>query len=230
MSLRGLRDAVLAGEPGCVCDPELFTGPAGIEPEDEPPEDRAARIEVARQVCAACPVRRPCLAYALRTRPAAGVWAGFTPEEITGLIAAAARPARCRGSPPPCARWPAEARRMRGWRHDRAGQPPVGVRRVRGGVHRRDVARAAVPGLRARCPRRPGPPPRCGGARPRGRASRAARPRELWVLEADTPVGVICLTLCGPCADAERTPRLSCPAAVGRAMAHEQHAGAGVAW
>ena len=94
LSLRGLRDAVLAGDPGCVCDPELFTGPAGIEPEDEPPEDRAARIEVARQICATCPVRRPCLAYALRTRPAAGVWAGFTPEEITGLIAAAARPAR----------------------------------------------------------------------------------------------------------------------------------------
>jgi hypothetical protein len=79
-----------------VCDPELFTGPAGIEPEDEPPQDQAARIEVARQVCAVCPVRRPCLLYALRTRPAAGVWAGFTPEEITGLIAAAARPARPR--------------------------------------------------------------------------------------------------------------------------------------
>ena len=43
---------------------------------------------------------------------------------------------------------------------------------------------------------------------------------------------MICLTLCGPCADAERTPRLSCPAGVGRAMAHEGHAGAGagVAW
>jgi len=93
-SLRGLRDAVLAGEPGCVCDPELFTGPAGIEPEDEPAEDRAARIDAARQVCAGCPVRPPCLAYALRTRPAAGVWAGFIPEEITGLIAAAARPTR----------------------------------------------------------------------------------------------------------------------------------------
>jgi hypothetical protein len=53
---------------------------------------------------------------------------------------------------------------------------------------------------------------------------------DLQVLEADTPVGVICLTLCGPCADAERTPRLSCPAAVGRAMAHEQHTGTGVAW
>ena len=94
MSLRGLRDAVLEGDPGCVCDPELFTGPAGIEPEDEPAEDQAARVEVARQICAVCPVRKPCLAYALRTRPAAGVWAGFTPEEITGLIAAAARPAR----------------------------------------------------------------------------------------------------------------------------------------
>jgi WhiB family redox-sensing transcriptional regulator len=91
-----VRDAVLAGDPGCVCDPELFTGPAGVEPEDEPTLDRAARIDAARQVCAACPVRRPCLAYALRTRPAAGVWAGFTPEEITGLIAAAARPARPR--------------------------------------------------------------------------------------------------------------------------------------
>src|SRR5690242_3799570 len=95
-SLRALRDAVLAGDPGCVCDPELFTGPAGVEPEDEPALDRAARVDAARQVCAACPVRRPCLAYALRTRPAAGVWAGFTPEEITGLIAAAARPTRPR--------------------------------------------------------------------------------------------------------------------------------------
>ena len=93
-SLRGLRDAVLAGDPGCVCDPELFTGQAGVEPEDEPAEERAARVDAARQVCADCPVRVPCLAYALRTRPSAGVWAGFTPEEITGLIVAATRPAR----------------------------------------------------------------------------------------------------------------------------------------
>ena len=48
LSLRGLRDAVLAGDPGCVCDPELFTGPAGIEPEDEPPQDRAARDAMPR--------------------------------------------------------------------------------------------------------------------------------------------------------------------------------------
>jgi hypothetical protein len=43
----------------------------------------------------------------------------------------------------------------------------------------------------------------------------------LQVLEADTPVGVICLTLCDPCADAGRTPRLGLGAATGRAMAHE---------
>jgi len=53
---------------------------------------------------------------------------------------------------------------------------------------------------------------------------------DLWVLEADTVVGVTCLTLCGPCVEAERVPRLSCPDAVRRAMAHEQHTGAGVAW
>jgi WhiB family redox-sensing transcriptional regulator len=96
LSLRRLRDMVVAGDPGCICDPELFTGPADIEPEDEPADDRAARIAVAREVCASCPVRLACLAYTLRTRPAAGVWAGFTPEEIAALVAAANRPARPR--------------------------------------------------------------------------------------------------------------------------------------
>jgi WhiB family redox-sensing transcriptional regulator len=93
LSLRGLRDVVLAADPGCVCDPELFTGPADIETENEPPEDRAARIAVAREVCASCPVRLACLAYALRTRPSAGVWAGFTADEIAALAVAANRPA-----------------------------------------------------------------------------------------------------------------------------------------
>jgi hypothetical protein len=96
LSLRGLRDTVVAADPGCLCDPELFTGPADIEPEDEPAEDRAARIAVAREVCAACPVRLACLAYALRTRPSAGVWAGFTSGEIAALVVAANRPARPR--------------------------------------------------------------------------------------------------------------------------------------
>jgi hypothetical protein len=97
LTLAGLRETVRAGDPGCLCDPELFTGPAGIEEEDEAAEVREARVAVAREVCAACPVRLPCLAYALRTRPAAGVWAGCTAGEITDLAAAAVRPARPNG-------------------------------------------------------------------------------------------------------------------------------------
>ena len=100
LSLRKLRDLIRDGDPGCLCDPELFTGPTDIEAEDEPEMDRAARIAVAREVCASCPVRLACLAYALRTRPAAGVWAGFTAEEITGLAAAASRrPVRANPAP-----------------------------------------------------------------------------------------------------------------------------------
>ena len=57
LSLRALRDTVLAADPGCICDPELFTGPADTEPEDEPAQDRAARIAVAREVCGSCPAR-----------------------------------------------------------------------------------------------------------------------------------------------------------------------------
>jgi hypothetical protein len=86
--LRALREAVLSGDPGCAADPELFTGPAGIEPEDEPEDERAARIDAAREVCADCPVRLPCLAWAVQSLPSAGVWAGLLPEEIAALAAA----------------------------------------------------------------------------------------------------------------------------------------------
>jgi hypothetical protein len=51
---------------------------------------------------------------------------------------------------------------------------------------------------------------------------------DLAVLEADTPLGVICLTLCDACADAGRTPRLSCVAAALRALEHGTHIGAEV--
>lgn len=100
LSLRRLRDEVLCGDPACLCDPELFIGPAGIEENAEPEDERAARVAVAREMCAGCPVRLPCLAYALRTRPAAGVWAEFTADEISALATAAGRPARPGQRPP----------------------------------------------------------------------------------------------------------------------------------
>jgi WhiB family transcriptional regulator, redox-sensing transcriptional regulator len=94
LTLHGLKDVLLDGDPGCLCDPELFTGPSGIEPEDEPADEKAARIDAARDVCAECPVRVACLAYALRTRPSAGVWAGYTADELAYLGTAARRPVR----------------------------------------------------------------------------------------------------------------------------------------
>jgi len=80
--------AVLAAGPACTADPELFTGPAGIDPDDELPAAQAKRIEAARDICVGCPARLPCLAYALRTLPAAGVWGGLTPEELHRLAGA----------------------------------------------------------------------------------------------------------------------------------------------
>lgn len=82
----GLPDAA-----GCRFDPELHDGPDRIESAAE----RAAREQVARDVCAACPVRAECLDYAVRVRPVRGVWAGFTPAQLPGFVqfAAALEPA-----------------------------------------------------------------------------------------------------------------------------------------
>lgn len=85
---------VYAADPACLCDPELFTGPVGIDPEAEPADEKAARLEAARDICCACPVRVACLAYALRTRPTAGVWAGLTADELALAGAAARHPVK----------------------------------------------------------------------------------------------------------------------------------------
>jgi WhiB family transcriptional regulator, redox-sensing transcriptional regulator len=45
----------------------------------------ARRQAAAVAVCAACPVRRPCLEFALATGPEFGVWAGLTQEQLRAL-------------------------------------------------------------------------------------------------------------------------------------------------
>ncbi|WP_158578633.1 WhiB family transcriptional regulator [Spongiactinospora rosea] len=62
----------------CWVDPELHTGPCRAES----PEERAAREDVARDLCGSCPARRLCADYARRACPDSGVWAGMTPDEI----------------------------------------------------------------------------------------------------------------------------------------------------
>jgi hypothetical protein len=80
LPLAGLADACLdAAE--CRFDPELHDGPDRIESAEE----RAAREQVAAEVCASCPVLAECLAWALRTRPRRGVWAGLPAAHIAAL-------------------------------------------------------------------------------------------------------------------------------------------------
>lgn len=90
-----LVNAVTAGMPrhlaeraACRFDPELHTGPDLFA--EESADEQAARVQVAREVCADCPVWASCLFYALDTRPESGVWAGVTAEEIAAMPAPAA--------------------------------------------------------------------------------------------------------------------------------------------
>ena len=68
-------------------DPELFfpvgnTGPA------------ASQIDAAKSVCTRCPVRVPCLEWAMETAQDSGVWGGLTEEERRALHRAQVRGAR----------------------------------------------------------------------------------------------------------------------------------------
>jgi WhiB family redox-sensing transcriptional regulator len=47
--------------------------------------ERGESAELARQICAACPVRRPCLDYALRYGITHGVWGGLAERDRRAL-------------------------------------------------------------------------------------------------------------------------------------------------
>ena len=62
-------------------DPDLFfpissSGPAGVQ------------VAQAKAICAGCPVRQQCLAFALRTHQVHGVWGGLSEQERYPLISA----------------------------------------------------------------------------------------------------------------------------------------------
>lgn len=67
----------------CVIDPELHTGPAGYF---ERPEEKAARIDVAAEVCWSCPVIARCLDLAINADPEPGIWASLDVEPLTQLF------------------------------------------------------------------------------------------------------------------------------------------------
>lgn len=59
----------------------------GIDPQVFHPaeEDDAAAAE-AKSICELCPVREPCLEYAITSREKEGVWGGLTARERRRLI------------------------------------------------------------------------------------------------------------------------------------------------
>ncbi|MET9337916.1 MULTISPECIES: WhiB family transcriptional regulator [unclassified Nonomuraea] len=59
-------------------DPEIFF-PISLEGAGH------AQAERAKAICHGCPVRLPCLDYALATRQADGVWGGMDPAERRAL-------------------------------------------------------------------------------------------------------------------------------------------------
>lgn len=80
-----LRDSLFAAGPACgPDDAELFTG---LDLESD--EARQEREGKAKEICGQCPAWAECLAYALAVRPAAGVWAGLSADELRGLYSAA---------------------------------------------------------------------------------------------------------------------------------------------
>lgn len=65
-------------------DPDLFFPPGETK-------TSWPKIEEARAVCLTCPVQRRCLEYALRTRPAYGVWGGLSTTERRELLRSRSR-------------------------------------------------------------------------------------------------------------------------------------------
>jgi len=59
----------------------LFFPPSHFERKD----DKEARESQAKSICAACAVRKPCLAYALRIREPHGIWGGLNEVERRAL-------------------------------------------------------------------------------------------------------------------------------------------------
>ena len=61
---------------------EVFFPPTHVERRDERQEREAA----AKAICRACPVRRPCLDYAISIREPPGIWGGLNELERKQLL------------------------------------------------------------------------------------------------------------------------------------------------
>jgi WhiB family redox-sensing transcriptional regulator len=60
----------------------VFFPPASFERK----EDKLAREARAKDICRTCPVRKPCLEYAIQIREPHGIWGGLSEAERRQLI------------------------------------------------------------------------------------------------------------------------------------------------
>ncbi len=59
-----------------------FYPPAHVERKEE----RTARERAAKEICRRCPVKRPCLEFAMQTREPHGIWGGLNKLERKQLL------------------------------------------------------------------------------------------------------------------------------------------------
>lgn len=71
-------DAEWRESAACLSHPSILF--FGLD-DNETPVERRAREERAKEICAACPVQRECLEYALATKEPYGIWGGLTEVE-----------------------------------------------------------------------------------------------------------------------------------------------------
>ena len=81
MSVQHLEDVWQAKAACRGPNTALFFPPSHFERKD----DKEARENKAKAICATCPVKRPCLEYALRIKEPHGIWGGLNELERRAL-------------------------------------------------------------------------------------------------------------------------------------------------
>ncbi len=85
MVVRTSEDLTRSWQDDAACrgaDTSLFFAPNYFEKRGQ----KLARESQAKVICAGCPVREPCLEYALRSRDPHGIWGGLNELERRRLL------------------------------------------------------------------------------------------------------------------------------------------------
>ncbi|HVF76155.1 MAG TPA: WhiB family transcriptional regulator [Acidimicrobiales bacterium] len=84
MSVQTMTDEVWQVRAACR-GPQatVFFPPSSFERKDE----KEAREARAKEICTSCPVRKPCLEYAIRIKEPHGIWGGLNEAERKQVLA-----------------------------------------------------------------------------------------------------------------------------------------------